>query len=215
MLEVELKCPLTAEMWPKLQIQLQRMSKLSVKSSIDRYYDTPHLEFLRHPRSVFVRLREERHLQVKFDECESDDEQIPCVERGFLITEDHLPEEAHLLVRHFMPRWQAASTWTEAVKRNELEVLACIQKTRVSYTDGTMLISVDRVAGLGDFVEAEIQCDEGTDTQSALTRVQMFLSELGGKPLRAGYTELWLYQHHPQAYEQVPARFRVNETDLQ
>ncbi|HLZ60564.1 MAG TPA: CYTH domain-containing protein, partial [Ktedonosporobacter sp.] len=175
------------------------------------YYDTPHLRFLRHPRSVFVRLREEQHLQLKFDEQEGDGEQMPCVERGFLIVDDHLPAIAGQLFRFFLPGWQSASTWSQAIQCNELEVLASIEKMRTCYTDGTMLVSVDQVAGLGEFVEAEVECEEGTETQEALTHVQAFISDLGGTPLQAGYTELWLYKNNPQAYAQVPERFRVDE----
>lgn len=65
-----------------------------------------------------------------------------------------------------------------------------------------MLLCVDHVEGLGDFLEVEIQCEEETDTSQALSRLQYFIADLALQPLPVGYVELWLRLHHPQIYQQ-------------
>ncbi len=47
----------------------------------------------------------------------------------------------------------------------------------------------------------EIQCEEGQDTSQARKTLGAFVSALKVEPLKAGDTELWLRQQHPEAYQ--------------
>lgn len=198
MIEVERKCALTPEGVSTLQKYLQEMTPQGVTQQTDSYYDTPNWDLLH--QAVFVRVRNAQTLQIKFDEEGSDKQHIACIERVFSLA-GALPEDAHQLMQRFLPPWRSTSTFAEAVRVNALIELARIVKTRSTYTDGNMLVMLDHVEGLGDFVEVEIQCEEHEDTSEARARLEAFIAPLGAQPLTAGYTELWLRHHRPEAYQ--------------
>jgi len=198
MIEVELTCSLTPEGLPKLHEKLRGMTPQGVTQQTDMYYDTPIWDLLR--QAVFVRVRNKSHLQVKFDEEGSDKKHVECVERTFSL-EGPLPAEAHDLLVRFLPNWRAAATFPEAVTENSLVELVCLRKTRSTYSDGRVIVALDHVEGLGNFVEVEIQCEEGEDTSQARAVLERFVQDIPAVPLKAGYTELWLQRHNPAAYQ--------------
>lgn len=209
MIEVEVRSQLLPDIAAKLTARLETMHLREEKASQDVYYDTPQFDLLRHRQSVFVRIREGRLLQFKFDE--DSQQRIACIEREFLIQPDLLPETAQTLFQTFLPTWRQAVSWEQAVTKNQLVELARIEKQRSVYIDGPLIISIDHVEGLGSFVEIERNCEEGSDTQVAEKHVHTFLGEIGGISLKAGYFEMWLYRHNQPAYQLVPPRFRVEE----
>ncbi|MEO6890608.1 MAG: CYTH domain-containing protein [Ktedonobacteraceae bacterium] len=198
MIEVEKTCVLSAESRDRLHEKLRGMTHQGVVQQTDSYYDTPAWDLLR--QAVFVRVRNMSTLQIKFDEEGSDKHHVECVERAFSV-EGPLPEEAHALLQRFLPYWRPAASFSEAVAVNHLEEFVCLHKTRFIYTDDTLIVALDHVEGLGDFVEVEIQCEEGQDTSQARVILEAFVSTLNAEPLKAGYTELWLRQHQPEVYQ--------------
>ncbi|MBO0783218.1 MAG: CYTH domain-containing protein, partial [Ktedonobacteraceae bacterium] len=175
---------------------------------------TPDLALLRHRQTIFARLRDGHWLQLKFDE-EQTVQHTACIEREFVLTEDGiLPQEAQALFHQLLPTWQATPTWEEAKARNGLIELARIEKKRSVYTDGSLIMSIDMVKDLGNFVEIEMNLQEGEDSTTARRRVRAFADELGGHRIKAGYFEMWLYRYHQSAYQHVPARFRVQAGEL-
>jgi len=196
--EVELTCPLTPEGLSRLREKLQGAVPQGVTQQIDIYYDTATWGLLQ--QAVFVRVRNNAKLQVKFDEEGSDKLHIECIERAFSL-ECPLPQEAHDLLLRFLPTWQAAATFSEAVTKNRLVELAHLHKTRDMYLDGRLIIALDHIEGLGEFVEVEIQCEEGEDTGQARVMLERFVHDIQATPLKAGYTELWLQRHNPAAYQ--------------
>ncbi|HEY7419689.1 MAG TPA: CYTH domain-containing protein, partial [Ktedonobacteraceae bacterium] len=191
--------------------RLEKMHLQEEKVCQDVYYDTLDYDLLCHQQCVFVRLREGRLLQFKFDL--NSEQQCACIEREFPLQGD-VPEKAQALFQTFLPEWQPAPTWEQAMTANQLVELARIEKRRSIYIDGPLIISIDRVEGLGDFVEIERNCREQNDAdiQAARAQVHTFLQEIGGIPLKAGYFEMWLYRHNQSAYQLVPQRFRVEDT---
>lgn len=197
MIEVEITCSLSQAGLFKLQEKLSTMTYLGVTQQRDVYYDTATWDLLR--QAVFVRVRNNATLQVKFDGEGSDKQHIECVERAFSL-EGALSEETHDLLHRFLPNWRAVATFPEAVTENSLVPLARLHKTRSTYSDGRMIVALDHVEGLGNFVEVEIQCEEGEDTSQAKADLERFIQDLPAVPLKAGYTELWLQQHNLAAY---------------
>ena len=198
MIEVEITCSLLPESLSRLHKKLRKMTPQGVIQQVDTYYDTATWDLLR--QAVFVRVRNHTTLQVKFDEEGSDKRHIECVERAFSL-DSPLSQEAHDLLRRFLPSWRVAATFPEAVTENSLVPLAHLHKTRSTFSDGRMIVALDHVEGLGNFVEVEIQCEEGEDTSQARTELERFIHDLPAVPLKAGYTELWLQQHNPSAYQ--------------
>lgn len=212
--EVEVRSLIDASMQGKIQKKLARMRLLRSGKSLDLYYDTADFALLRHPQMVFFRLRERRLLQVKFDAPVTPGQPSACIEREFSLDIDRVPQELHELLQTFLPNWQPASSWQELLERNALEELVRIDKHRRVYTDDPVIISLDNVTDLGQFIEVEMNCPEGVDTREAQAQVEKILTELGGMPLKAGYFEMYVYSHKHEAYQLIPERFQVEEALL-
>jgi adenylate cyclase class IV len=163
----------------------------------DTYYDTPGFDLL--SQAVFVRVRNHRHLEFKFNE-QADPAHIQSTERAFsLLPEQRQAGEMNALFSHFLPQWRSADTVAEALCRNGLIELARIENRRAQYTYRNLVICVDQVEGLGEFVEIEMQCEEGSDTHQAIAQVQALAASFAARQVRVGYVELWLQKYHPQA----------------
>jgi len=197
-IEVELKFELLPTSWPQLKEQLQTMQLARRLRNSDTYYDTPGFDLL--SQAVFVRVRNHLQLEFKFNE-QAAPAHIQSTERVFsLMPELRQAEEMNALFSRFLPQWRSADTVEEALRQNGLIELAHIENRRAQYTYENLVICVDQVEGLGDFVEIETQCEEGSDTQQAVGRVQDFAAGFAARQVRVGYVELWLQKHHPQAY---------------
>jgi adenylate cyclase, class 2 len=199
MIEVELKCELFPELLPKLQERLRYMTFAGTAHNVDRYYDTRRFDLLQ--QAVFVRVRNDHQLEFKFNE-QGEKEHRQSTERVFsLFPDPDAREKMNALFTRFLPNWSASSNFSEAVTKNNLTELACINNTREVYVDGAVHLSVDHVEGLGDFLEVEMQCEEDGDTSGALALLHEYIADLDAQHIRVGYVELWLRIHNPQAYQ--------------
>jgi adenylate cyclase class 2 len=199
MIEVELKFELLPTSWPQLEERLTTMQLTRRMKNSDTYYDTAGFDLLR--QAVFVRVRNHMHLEFKFNE-QAAPAHIQSTEHVFsLMPEPRQAEEMNALFSRFLPRWRSADTVKEALQQNGLIELALIENRRVQYRYDDLVICVDQVEGLGDFVEIETQCEEGSDTHQAVAQVQRFAAGFAARQVRVGYVELWLQKHHPRAYQ--------------
>jgi len=199
-IEVELKCELFPGAQRKLRGKLQFMTFHGVVRSLDRYYDTIKFDLLQ--QAVFVRVRNNSQLQFKYNESH-DVAHVQSLERVFPLPQENAQqvEEMNALFTRFLPSWHAEPDFEVARVSNGLVELAYIGNTREVYTSDDMQISVDHVEDLGDFLEVELQREEGSDTSKALAELHSFISELGVQPVEIGYVEMWLRVHNPQAYQ--------------
>lgn len=200
MIEVELKCELFPEALRKLREKLHFMMFQGMLQTLDRYYDTIGFDLLQ--QAVFVRVRNDSQLQFKYNESH-DLAHVQSVERAFPLVPETIQqvEEMNALFTRFLPAWHTESNFEMARVANGLVELAHIGNKREVYTSDDMQISVDHVEDLGDFLEVELQCEEGSDTSKALAELHSFISELGVQPVEIGYVEMWLRVHNPQAYQ--------------
>jgi adenylate cyclase class IV len=199
MIEVELKFELLPTSWPQLEEQLTTMQLTRRMRNSDTYYDTAGFDLLR--QAVFVRVRNQMHLEFKFNE-QAAPAHIQSTERVFsLVPEPRQAEEMNALFSRFLPQWRPADTVKEALQQNGLIELAVIENRRVQYRYDDLVVCVDRVEGLGDFVEIETQCEEGSDTQQAIAKMHRFAAGFAARQVHVGYVELWLQKHHPRAYQ--------------
>lgn len=199
MVEVELKFRILPTDWPKIREKLGSMQFLGRSENDDTYYDTQGFDFLQ--QAVFVRVRNQRLLECKFNE-RADLAHVQCTERVFpLEPELHQAEHMNALFRHFYPLWQDAMTVEEAIRKNNLCELACIKNTRKQYGSENLVACVDHVEGLGDYFELETQIDMGKDTSCAVAKLQGFVADLALERVPVGYVELWLRLHHSEAYQ--------------
>lgn len=200
MIEVELKFELAPDSRSRLEEYLATMRLARRLHNSDTYYDTPAFELL--SQAVFVRVRNRQRLEFKFNE-QAAREHIQCTERAFsLAPQARQLEEMNSLFSGFLPCWRVAGTVSDALRQNDLVELARIENRRVEYTYENLLVCVDQVEGLGDFLEIEVQCEEGSETNQAIAQVQAFATGIAARQVHIGYVELWLQKHHPRAYRQ-------------
>ena len=199
MIEVELKCHLSPELLSRLQKKLQQMRFDGTTHNVDIYYDTRDFALLQ--QAVFVRVRNNRQLDFKFNES-AEKVHLQSTERTFsLFPEPASAAQMNALFAHFLPHWSAFPTVAEAVLKNDLIELARIDNKRQVYSNDEVHVSVDHVAGLGDFLEVETRSEEGADTGQAVATLEAFVADLHVQHIKVGYVELWLRVHNPQAYQ--------------
>jgi adenylate cyclase class IV len=198
MIEVEGKFVLNTTAWPRLKEHLATMQFMQHVRNRDIYYDTAAFDLLR--QAVFVRVRNHLRLEFKFNELTAPSH-LQSTEQTFTL--QPAVEQVHAmnaLFSRFLPQWYPADTVEEALHSNSLIELARIENSRMQYTHDDLVICVDQVEGLGNFVEIELQCEEGSDTSQAQARVQRLAADMAIQRVRMGYVELWLQKHHPYAY---------------
>jgi adenylate cyclase, class 2 len=200
MIEVELKFAIAPDSRARLEKYLATTGSARRLRNSDTYYDTPTFDLL--GQAVFVRVRNQQRLEFKFNE-QAAPEHLSCLERVFsLTTEQEELAEMNILFARFLPRWQAAGRVGAALHQNGLIELARIENRRVEYRYDNLLVSVDHVEGLGDFLEIETLCEEESETQQAIEQVQAFAAGLDARQVHIGYVELWLQKYHPRVYRQ-------------
>ncbi len=205
MIEVELKFEIVPRSRTLLQAKLDAMPLVRWLGRIenaDTYYDTANFDGLL--QAVFMRIRNRAHLEIKFHE-QADPAHTHSTERVFpLDAAPPLVKEMNALCSRLVTGWLEAETVEEAIRANTLLEFAHIQNRRTQYVYENLVLSVDRVKGLGDFFEIETHCEEGTETEQAIARLQRFASALAFPSLRpvwVGYVELWLRRYLPQVYQ--------------
>lgn len=167
--------------------------------NVDIYYDTPAYNLLQ--QAVFVRVRNNQHLEFKFNE-HAEKTHGQSTERTFsLLPDADMAAKMHALFTRFLPHWYTAPTVEAAFTHNGLIELARIENNRESFSQDGIYVSIDHVTGLGEFLEVETRCEEGTDTSHAQSRLHTFISDLNVEHIRVGYVELWLRMHNPHAYQ--------------
>ena len=199
MIEAELKCRLTSEVRCKLDAFLPAMQWKGNVRNLDIYYDTASWSLLR--RAVFARIRNQQRLEFKFNE-QAEQRHVRCTERVFpLEAHGKTMEQMNELFSSFLPDWREAADVATAITSNGLIELACIDNRREVYTNGVLELSIDSVAGLGDFLEMEICCSESQAAEEALATLQELATTLHAQHIQVGYVELWLREHNLAAYQ--------------
>ncbi len=204
MIEVELKFefPLGARTLLQTKLDTMLAQPLEQVDNVDMYYDTASFDCLQ--QAVFVRIRNHRHLEIKYHE-HADPAHMHSTERVFpLKSEPLLVKEMNILCSHFISGWKEASTIEEAIRINGLTEFAHIEKRRTRYWYRDLILCIDSVEGLGNFLEVETYCEEGAKIGEAIAKLQDFVARLAFpvlRPVNVGYVELWLRLYLPQVYQ--------------
>ncbi|HEY6540713.1 MAG TPA: CYTH domain-containing protein [Ktedonobacteraceae bacterium] len=198
MIEVELKFAITPDSRSRLETYLGTIGYARRLQNLDIYYDTPSFDLF--SQAVFVRVRNRQRLEFKFNE-QAAPAHLFCTERAFSLTAGAgRVAEMNNLFAGFLPRWQTAGTISEALLENGLVELARIENRRAEYRYENLVVCVDHVKELGDFLEIETQCEVEGETPQAIEQVQAFAAGLDARQVHVGYVELWLQKHRPRAY---------------
>jgi adenylate cyclase, class 2 len=200
MIEVELKFAIAPASRARLEKYLAMMGFARRLQNSDTYYDTPEFDLL--CQAVFVRVRNQQRLEFKFNE-QAAPEHLYCTERAFsLASGPRQLAEMNSLFAGFLPHWRSEGTVSKALHENGLIELARIKNRRAEYIYENLVLCLDHVEGLGDFLEIETQCEEESETGQAVAQVQAFAAGVEARQVNVGYVELWLQKYHPYAYRQ-------------
>ncbi|AAL63063.1 class IV adenylate cyclase [Pyrobaculum aerophilum] len=87
---------------------------------------------------------------------------------------------------------QASGEVVELLNRLGFKAVAVIKKRREYYRNGDVLLSLDYVEGLGEFVEIEKMVEEESQIASAIEEIRRLASTLGlAEEVRETYLELY------------------------
>lgn len=205
MIEVELKFQVPAEARAQLQTKLAMLpssKQLEQIHNVDTYYDTANFDCLR--QAVFIRIRNQKYLEIKYHEQGIDPTHTHCTEQVFSLSSDPLQVKTlNDLCARFLSQWQAAETIEEAFHANGLQAIVQLSNQRSRYLYEELTLCLDHVEELGDFLEIETICQRESEIRKALASLQEFAAHLTLPALRqvkTGYVELWLCSHLPHLY---------------
>ena len=207
MVEVELKLRIVPSAWPTIREELKRMRYCGSITNDDIYYDTRDYDLLQ--QAAFVRVRNNHILEFKFNES-ADIAHVQCTERAFCLEpEPHQARQMNALFARFLPNWQEAPAVGTAFHLNEMSVLAHITNNREQYVSGNLVVCVDHVEGLGEFLEVESQVASALDTNDTVLHLQEFVANLALERVPVGYVELLLQHQNPEAYQHGKYQLKV------
>src|SRR5579859_7243099 len=157
MIEVELKFAMSPDSRARLETCLGTIGCPCRLHNSDIYYDTSSFDLF--SQAVFARVRNRQRLEFKFNE-QAAPEHLFCTERAFSLSAGpRQVAEMNNLFAGFLPHWQPAETISKALLENGLIELARIENSRAEYRYENLVVCVDHVEELGDFLEIETQCE--------------------------------------------------------
>ena len=207
MIEVELKFEIPPASRTLLQERIGTLPSIRRLEQIDNsdiYYDTANFDCLR--QAVFIRIRNRARLELKFHD-NADPEHTHSTERSFRL-QSEAPEmkEMNMLCSRFIPGWHEVEVDSveEAICLNGLLEFAHITNRRTQFANENLVLCLDDVTGLGDFLEVEAVCKEEPEIERTLARLHSFVSDLAFpnlQPVQTGYVEQWLRLYRSPVYQ--------------
>lgn len=179
---------------------LQSLSFEKERRIIDVYYDTPNYKFFE--LGVFIRIRNDKKLDVKYNNNLVDISHLSCTEYSFdyplnLQNSQYLSEfftEIGLLNNNQI---------TNNLFRNfDLNTFVTIDKMRQTFISEDIEVAIDNVKDLGNFIEIEAR-------NSATIFVMETAKKLGLDNLLIGYVELYLRKYAFETY--LKGRYLLDE----
>ncbi len=132
-MEVEIKAKCAESEFPNIREKLLRLGavKKSEKRQLDQYYNPPHADWS----------KEKRYIRIRFDG-----------EKTIFAYHETL---AHCLANEFETKIENKKVFEEALERMGFQKLGLIEKNRETYRLGAFEICLDKVKGIGTFIEIE------------------------------------------------------------
>ncbi len=179
--EIEIKSPLVDI--DDIKSLLAICQFIGESRTVDAYYDAPGRDLFMH--GIFLRIRDNRKLEIKFNPNLTDLQHAVCDEYVFawpVTTDDELR------IRQFLGAYIPLGPSTSGNPLLDLGIqpFVTIKKLRKTYKADGVTICVDDVEGLGLFVEIE-----AVDSRGALA-VAKHCKMAGLNNLAVGYVELHL-----------------------
>lgn len=189
----------------QLQNFLLRAKQLHIKHDVDVYFDMP--DRLLWKRGIFIRIRNDKKLDIKFNRACLHDLTIDrldyCEEHSFALPlqETDLQKLNRILTSlDLQPIAHADLLLLKSA--NNIDMHYIVDKERTSYEYHGFTIAVDKVAGLGHFLEIELMAQDADNLEHVKHDMQCALAGLPLQPIHIGYGALLLKQNEYGCYVQ-------------
>lgn len=199
----------------KLTAFLAGFKKLHQKHDVDLYVDTP--EAFLYQRGIFIRLRNDKKLDIKFNRACLDDPELPpqdyCEEHSFALPLQ--PQDLgklNLLLESLDLKSLSHASMDQLMQIHNFKTHYIIDKIRTSYAIDNFTIAVDEVAGLGTFLEIELMAENVDNLVLVKHQMQTMLKGLDLEPLKAGYGTMLLRKSNFEQY--LLGRFVLEEDKI-
>ena len=167
------------------------LSYVGTKHQNDTYYDTPN--FTLFLNAVFLRCRNKKIIDIKYNFDQSDKTHLFCNENSFTLP---LSEEAKNGLDIFLSQLiQPIQSSDDLLKNYQLEEFVAINKSRDIYQGKDIEVSFDTIDNLGEFIEIEARTEKGIDDINNLIHKEKI------QRIQIGYVELYLKQHNYELYQ--------------
>ncbi len=196
----------------QLDTFLAAFKKLHQKHDVDIYLDNP--EAILYQRGIFVRIRNEKKLDIKFNRACLDNPELAmqdyCEEHSFALPlQEQDLEKFNELVASLGLKALSQADLDIFKSINNLDTHYIIDKNRASYKCDSFTIAIDEVADLGTFLEIELMASTIENLAIIKQHMQTLLKGLSLEPLRTGYGTLLLRKKNFEHY--LLGRFVLEE----
>ena len=190
--QVEFEIKAQLESFADLKILLDSASYQGRQATRDTYYDVDTNDLFK--LGIFLRIRDEKNLQIKFNPDVRDFAHTTSDEYDY---EWPLSDECFKVVNSFLGAFLSTHNFEETniLRRFDLRQFVTIEKTREAYTAQGITICLDEVKRLGLFVEIETLDPEQTFV------VRELCKKTGLVNIEVGYVELFLRKHDYALYK--------------
>jgi adenylate cyclase class IV len=204
-IEIELKFEIMDT--TKVHLFVKKLKVIEQTRIVDVYFDTKEADLFK--RGIFVRIRNGSKFDIKFNQedidkslddnvehthCDEVSTPLPLTQASMSSTNETLK------LLGLTP--MSAPTLEDLMQRNKLVESITVDKQRTSYEDGEFHIDIDKVKGLGEYLEIEKMTDEHTNRGDILRKMRERLHGLKLKHVDVGYNELYWSKHNFDLYLQ-------------
>lgn len=174
----------------------------------DVYFDTASGDMFK--RGIFIRARDGRTLDFKFNLEDVENRHEDCDEHSFALPlSDSDAGRLGRLCRGIGIRAPPVISIPGLLMTNDLQEFVVIEKVREKFSDGDFTYTLDDVKGFGLFLEIEAMAMEGSDLEELKRRMVERIRGLNPKFLPTGYVELFVKKLDPGLYKQ--GRYLLDE----
>jgi adenylate cyclase class IV len=191
---------------------LNKLEFLGKSVQKDVYFDTKTGDMYK--RGIFIRTRNGKSLDFKFNLEDVENRHEDCNEHSFLLPltgndSENLNSVCEILGLEKPP----ATSLEEFVHANGLEEFVVIDKVREKFRDGDFVFTLDNVKGFGMFIEIEAMTTEGSDLESLKKRMIERVKGLNPKFIPTGYIEYFVKEKDFDLYKQGRYLFDEDKED--
>jgi len=192
----------------KIRDFMNKLVFLGKTQQRDVYFDTESGDLFK--RGVFIRTRNGKSLDFKFNLEDMENKHEDCDEHSFSlpISEDDLEKMNKVCNRLGLESLNVASL-ERLIEINSLKEFIIIDKKREKFKDGEFVFCLDDIRGFGKFLEIESMASQDSNLEELKRRMIERVKIFNPKFLPTGYVELFVKRKDFNLYKQ--GRYLLDE----